>query len=393
MHARAAVMKGPGEIAIERFAVPEAEEGSVVLQMSLAGICGTDKHSFRGETTQYAGTQHERRTAFPVICGHENVGIVADVGGEVLATDGTALRVGDRVVPAANVACGRCYYCLNGYPYYMCDHLENYGNSLSCAREPHLLGGWSEYLYLLPNTPIFRVPPELPDEVAVLTEVMAVTHGIDTAQAVLSLHGRPSFGYSALVLGVGPLGLCHVVKARLGGAGKIFATDRFSSRLALAEELGADAVWNVSTTSADERAEALLERTHGRGAEIVVDCSGVPETFEESLRLVAPGGVIVEVGAFVDLGTVGVNPSADICAPNVSIVGVGGETAVSYEPSLDLMAAQMGRYPLEKIVSHRIPLGTVATALQLAQRDEAMQVVLDPRGQSPRQVPGAEGAR
>ena len=386
MHARAAVMRGPGDIAIERFAVPEAQEGAVVLEMSLAGICGTDKHSYRGETKQYAGTPHERDTAFPVICGHENVGIVADVGGEVVASDGTPLRVGDRVVPAANVACGRCYYCLNGYPYYMCSHLENYGNSLRCAREPHLLGGWSEYLYLLPRTPIFRVPPELPDELAVLTEVMAVTHGIDTAQALLSLYGRPSFGYSAAVLGVGPLGLCHVVKARLRGAGRIFATDRFPGRLALAEQLGADTVWNASATSADERVDALLRATHGRGADMVVDCSGVPETFEESLRLVAPGGVVVEVGAFVDLGTVEVNPSADVCAPNISIIGVGGETTVSYEPSLILMAEQMGRYPLEKIVSHKIPLGTVEGAIRLAQRDEAMQVVLDPHAREPEEV-------
>ena len=378
MHARAAVMKGPRDVAIERFAVPDAGEGAVVLEMSLAGICGTDKHSFRGETKQYAGTQHERDTAFPVICGHENVGVVADVGGNVVASDGTPLRVGDRVVPAANVACGRCYYCLNGFAYYMCDHLENYGNSLSCAREPHLFGGWSEYLYLLPHTPIFRVPPELPDELAVLTEVMAVTHGIDTAESLLSLYARPSFGYSAVVLGVGPLGLCHVVKARLRGAGAIFASDRFLSRLALAVQLGADVTWDATTTSVGERVDALRQSTHGRGADVVIDCSGVPETFEESLEMVAPGGVIVEVGAFVDLGSVGINPSAQLCAPNISIIGVGGETTVSYEPSLTLMAEQMGRYPLEKIVSHRLPLGTVERALQLAQGDEAMQVVLDP---------------
>jgi len=378
MQARAAVMKGPGEIGIKEFVVSEVGEGSVLLRISLAGICGTDKHSFKGETKQYIGTQHERETAFPIICGHENVGIVTALGGEVFATDGTPLKVGDRVVPAANVACGRCYYCLNGYPYYMCDHLENYGNSLSCTREPHLLGGWSEYMYLLPNTPIFRIPPELPDDIAVITEVMAVTHGIGSAQALLSLHGRPSFGHTTVVLGAGPLGLCHVVKARLCGAGRVIATDRFPTRLALARELGADTVWNVLETSIEDRSDMLLQETRGLGADMVIDCSGVPETFEESLRLVGPGGVIVEVGAFIDLGTVTINPSADICASNISIIGIGGETTVSYEPSLALMAAQMGRYPLEKIVSHKVPLGTVQAALLLAQRDEAMQVVLDP---------------
>lgn len=378
MLARAVVMKSPGHVELNEFEVPLVEEDCVLLKMALSGICGTDKHSFRGETVQYAGTDHERTTAFPLICGHENVGIVVETGGEVFATDGTPLREGDRVVPAANVACGRCYYCRNSYPYYMCSNLKNYGNSLSCNVPPSLTGGWSDYLYLLPNTPIFRVPSSLSDDVAVITEVMAVTHGIDSAEGILALHGRPSFGYTAVVLGVGPLGLCHVVKSRLRGAGEIIATDRFDDRLALARELGADEVWNVTEMPAGERERALLEVTHGRGADMVIDCSGVPVTFEESLKLVAPGGVIVEVGAFVDLGTVAVNPSGDICSPNVSILGVGGETTISYEPSLALMAATSEKYPLHKIVTHKLALETAEDALRIAQSSEAMQVVFDP---------------
>jgi len=376
--ARAVVMKSPGRVELSEFEVPRVDEQCVLLKMTLSGICGTDKHSFRGETVQYAGTDRERTTAFPLICGHENVGIVIETGGEVFANDGTPLREGDRVVPAANVACGKCYYCRNAYPYYMCSQLKNYGNSLSCNTPPSLTGGWSEYLYLLPNTPIFRVPSSLSDEVAVITEVMAVTHGVDFAQGILQLHGRPSYGYTAVVLGVGPLGLCHVVKSRMCGAGEIIATDRFDDRLGLAQELGADQVWNITEMPIEERVSALLEVTHGRGADLVIDCSGVPATFEESLKLVGPGGVIVEVGAFVDLGTIAVNPSADICSPNVSIFGVGGETTGSYEPSLALMAATSERYPLEKIVTHKLALETAEKALRIAQSSEAMQVVFDP---------------
>jgi threonine dehydrogenase-like Zn-dependent dehydrogenase len=128
-------MEAPGRIAVREFEVPDPEPGAVVMRVSLSGICGTGKHTFRGESKQYSG---------------------------------------DRIVPGANVPCGNCVYCLGDYPYYFCQHQEDYGISLNCLRPPHLFGGWSEYLYLLPGTPIFGVPESLPDEVAVIDRV--VTH-------------------------------------------------------------------------------------------------------------------------------------------------------------------------------------------------------------------------
>jgi len=109
-------MTGPGEIEVQHFARPEPEPGAVLMRVSLSGICGTDKHTFRGETVQYAGTLHERQIRYPLICGHENVGVVEATGGKVLAADGVPLRPGDRIVPAANVTCGGCWYCLNNQP-------------------------------------------------------------------------------------------------------------------------------------------------------------------------------------------------------------------------------------------------------------------------------------
>jgi len=87
------------------------------MRVLLSGVCGTDKHTYRGETKQYAGTAHERDLGYPLICGHENVGIVEAVGaGGALARDGRPLSPGDRIVPGANVPCGRCHYCLVGAP-------------------------------------------------------------------------------------------------------------------------------------------------------------------------------------------------------------------------------------------------------------------------------------
>jgi L-iditol 2-dehydrogenase len=281
-------------------------------------------------------------------------------------------------VPGANVPCGRCYYCTGGYPYYFCQHLEDYGNSLNCAQPPYLLGGWAEYLYLLPRSRLFRVPEELPDEVAVLTEVMAVTHGVETAMTLLGLQGASPSGYTVAVLGVGPLGLCHVIKARLAGAGTIIATDRLRGRLEMAGRFGADLVLDVTATDGPQRAAAVAAATRGLGADIVIDCSGFPDTFTEALALVRTGGVVIEAGTFVDMGPVPVNPNSAICTRNVTVLGIGGEKASAYEPSMRMLAANLGRYPFGEIVTHRFGLGEVTEALAVAQSGEAMQVVVDP---------------
>ena len=180
----AATLIAPGQLELRRYPYPERiEPGAVLLRMLASGICGTDKHTYRGETQQYSGTDHASSTPFPLIQGHENVGVVVAVGdGGAAAFDGSPLAVGDRVVPAPNRACGRCEYCLGDFPYYFCRHLENYGNSLTSAEAPHLFGGWAEYLYIRPGTPVFQVPDGLPTRVAVLTELFAVTHSLDLAR-------------------------------------------------------------------------------------------------------------------------------------------------------------------------------------------------------------------
>jgi threonine dehydrogenase-like Zn-dependent dehydrogenase len=377
---RAAVMQAPRTLAVDTFPYPELEDGAVLMRVSYSGVCGTDKHTYRGETKQYPGTPHERELEYPLICGHENVGVVEAVGGtDVLATDGRPLQPGDRIVPGANVPCGACHFCLNGYPYYFCEHLEDYGNSLNCTKPPYLFGGWAEYMVLLPGTPIFRVPDDLPDDVAVLTEVMSVTHGLDTARTVAAALGAAPFGESTAVIGVGPLGLCHLIKARLLGCGKLIAVDRFPSRLSLAEEFGATLTLNASETDAEERLARIREHTHGLGADVVADCSGVPETFPECLHAVRVGGVVVEAGAFVDLGPVGINPTADICTKNVCVIGVGGETSTSYAPVMELMARNLDRLPFDRVVTHRFGLDDAQEALEVAQADGAMKVLIDPR--------------
>ena len=341
-----------------------------------SGICGTDKHTFRGETEQYAGTDHASSTPFPIIQGHENVGIVAEIGdGGALAFDGSPLAIGDRIVPAPNRACGACRYCTDDFPYYFCRNLENYGNSLTCAEAPHLFGGFAEYLYLHPRTPVFKVPEDLPDDVAVLTELFAVTHSLDLASRM----PRPSgfrAGDSVAVVGVGPVGLVHAAKAALLGAGQVIALDRFTGRLDIASALGAtDCI--VASDDADEVTAQVQALVPG-GVDVVVDATGHPSSFNTAVSLLRDGGTLLEVGAFVDLGPVDLNP-ADLLGRNLTLVGVAGEDARSYDATLRMLADHYPTVPFDRAVTHHFPIARAAEAMQVAlAAGDAMKVVISP---------------
>jgi threonine dehydrogenase-like Zn-dependent dehydrogenase len=364
----AATLTGPRTIEVRDYPMPgRLEPGAVLLRMIASGICGTDKHTYRGETVQYAGTAMERRTPFPIIQGHENVATVAALGdGELRAYDGTLLQVGDRVVPAPNVACGYCRSCQRGFPYYLCRHLQNYGNSMTSAEAPHLFGGWAEHLYLKPGTAVFRVPEELPSDVAVLTEIFAVTHSLERVAA----SGRPGGfrpGDTVAVVGVGSLGMAHLVKAALMGAGQVVAVDRSPKRLELARRLvGAETV--LAVDDGGEHAVApevqeVVDLTQGEGADVVVNATGFPGSFRSALGMVRDAGTIVEVGAFVDMGPESFNPAV-ICGRNLTVTGVGGEDLTAYPGTLALMARHAGQVPFAEMISHAFGVADAARAVE-----------------------------
>src|SRR2546422_3472049 len=372
-------MTAPGHLEVRRFPLPEPAPGAVVMKVTYSGICGTDTHTYGGESKQYAGTDHERNIIYPLICGHENVGVIEAIGGgdSIPDSEGRPLRAGDRIVPAANVPCGRCVFCLNDYPYYFCENLQDYGNSLHATNPPHLFGGWAEYMYLLPGTPLFRVPDGLPDEVAALTEVMAVTHGFDRARMLTAGWGGSAFGESVAIVGIGPLGFCHLVKARLMGCGKLIAIDRLDSRLELARKFGATLNINAANTDEKERLALVREHTH-TGPDIVVDCTGFAQSFPECLHLVRYGGTVVEAGTFVDMGPLRGNPHPDICTKNVSVIGGRGGTATSLVPAVELLPPDPRPPPPTKILTPRLAPRPRAPALEVSQRDGTMKVLMDP---------------
>ena len=379
MLARAATLVEPGTYELREYPVAEPGPGAALIKNELSGICGTDKHTYQGFTTQYAGTSSLSSTPFPIIQGHENVGTIEALNGAVYDFEGEPLGVGDRVVLGPNVTCKRCHACTHGYPIALCSNIQDYGNTMSASQPPHLFGGWAEYMYAIPGSYIYRVPDDLPSNVAVLAEVFAVTACLDRAKGA-SLFPSEAFLFddTVVVYGMGPLGLCHVMKARMLGAGTIVAVDLSDSRLEFAGRIGADHVINAARVDAEGQLELVRDVTRGRGADVVIECAGVPGVIPTCIDLLRPGGLLLEVGNFSDLGEVSISPHRHLCSKGIRLFGVAGNEPGAYLPGMRQLARYRRSYPVDELVSDAFPLERTDEAVKRSMDPDSLKVVMDP---------------
>jgi len=379
---RAAVLVAPGRYEVQEFPRPRLEDGAALLRMEMSGICGTDKHTYQGETKQYAGTPAETDTPFPIIQGHENVGVIDEItpsAAEKLEFYGQRLGVGDRVTMCPDVVCGRCYSCTHVMGYVWCDRSECYGNSFTSAVAPHLMGGWAEYLYLRPDTFVYKVPSGLSPRVAVLAEVMACTASLDKVKEFSSyaMEGFNS-GDTVVVIGSGPLGLLHIAKADMMGAGRIVATDLSAYRLDWARRFGADETIDVTATTSEERVERIRELTDGRGADVVLHMANTPASFVEGIEMLKRGGIMLEMGNFADTGEVSLNVHRHICSKNIRLIGLTNHPSTGYGPAMRLMERYADRYPFDEMVTHEFGLADADAAMRTSMSPESMKVTMVP---------------
>ena len=379
---RAAVLVAPGRYEVQEFPRPVLPDGALLMQVELSGICGTDKHTYQGETKQYAGTPAETDTPFPIIQGHENVGVVAEItpgAAERIEFYGRRLAVGDRITMCPDVVCGRCYECTHVMGYVWCAHSECYGNSFTSAQAPHLLGGMSELMYLRPDTFVYKVPDGLSPRVAVLAELMACTASLDKLKEFSSyaLEGFNS-GDTVVVIGSGPLGLLHIAKADMMGAGQIIATDLSAYRLGFAQRCGADHVIDASVTTSEERVELVRELTHGRGADVVLHMANTPTSFVEGIEMLKRGGMMLEMGNFADTGEVSLNVHRHVCSKNIRLIGLTNHPSTGYGPALRLLERYADRYPFDELVTHQFGLQDAELAMRTSMSPQSMKVAIAP---------------
>lgn len=379
----AAVMVEPGAFEIRQYPYPEVDDASLVIKLEMCGICGTDKHTFRGETVQYAGTPAESHTPFPLIPGHEIVGTVAEIGKGArtgLEFSGKVLGIGDRVVMCPDILCGKCYYCKNTFGFPLCEKIRGYGNAFSCAEAPHLMGGWADHIFVRKDAFVYKVPDDLSARVAVMTELMAVTYNLDKARELYTMGGEGfGSGCTVLIQGVGPMGLLHVMKSQLLGAGRIIAIDRSDFRLQLAKDFGADHTISLQGTSQAERVAAVRDLTEGRGADVIVECTGVADAIPEGLEMARRGGTYIVAGVFADVGDIPINPHRHLLASQIRLLGMTNHPPSGYVNSMRLLSKHQKAFPLDRFVTHEFPVDRIDDAMAAAMNvDTSMKVVVTP---------------
>lgn len=105
-YSKAVTIIEPGKIEVREYKIPPVPTGGLLMKIEMSGICGTDKHTYRGEITQYDGTVNEQTSPFPLIPGHENVGVVVEVSPGKTDFYGEPLKEGDRITMCPDVVCG-----------------------------------------------------------------------------------------------------------------------------------------------------------------------------------------------------------------------------------------------------------------------------------------------
>lgn len=379
---KAAVMVAPGKMEVQELPYPDhLEPGACVVKMEMSGLCGTDKHAFKGETTLYGGTEAEQDMVFPTVHGHENSGIVVEMNGKgsEIEYSGQELKIGDRVTNCPNIICGECWYCRNIHSYPYCPNHQGIGMTFYSDRYPYIVGGWAEYMYLPPKAWVYKVPEYLNKELACLSELFVVAAILDRAKEYSALGGKGfHFGDTVVVQGAGAIGMMMVAKARMLGAGKIIALDTVPMKLELSKEFGADIGIDVGSMGDKELVEAIRSETDGRGADVVVETVGRPDVLRVGLEMLRRGGTYLETGNFVDTGDVSLNVHRHIAAKNVLLYGNSNHPHDGYYRAMEMMWRYRAQFPFEKLITHRYTLDQATEAVAKSFDTDALKVVFEP---------------
>ncbi len=265
---KALVYRGPGLKALEDRPKPAIQApGDAIVKMLKTTICGTDLHILKGDVP----TCVPGRTL-----GHEGVGIIDSIGAAV-----TEFRPGEKVLISCISSCGKCEYCRRG----MYSHCttggwilgnEIDGTQAEYVRTPHA------------DTSLYHIPEGANEEALVMLSDILPT-GFECGV----LNGKVAPGSSVAIVGSGPIGLAALLTAQFYSPGMVIMIDLDDNRLGLARQFGATHTINSADGKAAETVKAL---TGGRGVDTAIEAVGVPATFQLCEDLVAPGGVIANIG-------------------------------------------------------------------------------------------------
>lgn len=361
--AKLAGLNGYYDISVYDYPVPEPMDDSVLIRVEAAAICGSEH-----------GLVEYKEAHEPGVMGHEFCGTIVKMGAHAnqsLHVFGGELNVGDRIVVYPHVTCGHCPGCLR-FGDGVCGACTDeffYGGgwddvempeekSEYCAKWPHFKGGFGEYVHVFGGTYCWKVPEDMPSEIAALLDPMAVAmRAVEEAMTTVGgLDEGISTSARALIVGAGPIGIMAGLILKTMGIEQLIITDFLDKKLEMAKDIsGADVVLNVSSMSVEERIERIRELTDG-GADIVINSANHPASCVESLQMVRFLGHYVEIGnanswANPDFRA-SLNPAAVIFEKNAHITSVCANSPSTFDRAFRLLKRHK-ELPFYKFITHR----------------------------------------
>ncbi len=345
----AVVYHGPNDLRVEERPVPEINSGDALLKVLSTGICGTDLRIWHGTHRKYPpGT-----TRIP---GHEVVGDIVQVGEDV-----KGLEIGQRIFLAPNMGCGHCRQCISGNNN-LCLDFEAPGITFD--------GSFAEYM-LVPSAAIMQgniipIGKDVDPAVATLIEPLAcVLRGQDAVNI------KP--GENVLVVGAGPIGIMHVMMAKLHGAGTVIVSEVNPERAIQVSQFGADLVVNPAEK---ELADIINTHTDGLGVDVVLLAAPAQEAFQASVEVAAIGGRInFFAGLPKDNQMVAINANL-IHYKELIVTGTTASSTQNCQQAAEIVIS--GRIDISKLITSRYPISMAADAFSDAGSGKGLKVILEP---------------
>jgi D-arabinitol dehydrogenase (NADP+) len=335
---KAVVYDSAKNFTIKDIPTPEPKSGEVLVKIELAGVCGTDLHIHEGDFL----------AEFPLIPGHEMVGIVSALGAGV-----NQFKVGERVTVNPVVSCGDCEFCREGKPI-LCHNRKGLGTNWP--------GSFAEYMIATEDL-VFKVGNLSPD-VAVFAE-----------PAACAMHGAQMLGIkpgsSALIFGAGPTGQLLAQLMATSGAASVTVAGSTQFKLDLAKKLGADKTYlmdrnNVAKTKAD------LLKASPSGYDIVVEATGSMQVAEICVPLTRSGGTFMVYGVAEPDETFKIN-AFDVFHREIRIQGSFAE--IDTLPAT-LAALESGRLKTDGLITHRFSIDEYGKALEALRSDKSAHKIV-----------------
>ncbi len=343
---KALVYHGPGNKSLDDRPKPKlASATDAIVRVTRTTICGTDLHILKGDVP----TCEPGR-----ILGHEGVGVIDEVGAAV-----SIFKPGDHVLISCITSCGKCDYCRRG----MYSHCSTGGWILGNRID----GTQAEYVRIPhAETSLYPIPAGADEEALVMLSDILPT-GFECGV----LNGKVQPGSTVAIVGSGPIGLAALLTAQFYSPAQIVMVDRDANRLELARTFGATACVNIDR---GDPVAGIMKLTGNIGVDCAIEAVGVPASFELCQSIVAPGGVIANVGVHGVKADLHLEQLWD---RNIAITTRLVDTVST--PML-LKTVRSGRLDPGKLITHRFALNDVMKAYETfghAADTHALKVIIE----------------